>query len=225
MTLGLEGSVRPLPERNRLLNSNPTEKAPHSPVPSASSLDGSAITIAEKLLVQLPREGGVVVLGAVSTSPDAFELARQLAVALRTITARSALLVQTCPPDGNDPGTQGPGLMDVLAGEAPLGQVAVSPDRTGIVHLGYGRDRSDAAERIVSGAFRGFLDAARQGFDWVVLYSPHLLEQRYAASLIARSDLVVAILRKGRDRAVSVREFRDLCGRLGRPFAGVVLAG
>lgn len=207
------------------MKSAPTANTPVGSVPPASSLDGAAVTIAEKLLTHLPNDGGVVVLGAVSTTSEAFELAHQLTLALRIITSRSALLVQTCPPGEMGPDGQGPGLMDVLAGDALLGQVVRIPDEAGTVHLGYGSARADATELMVSDAFRLFLEAARQRFPWIVVYSTHLLEQRHAASLIARSNLVVAALRKGRDRAESVREFRGLCNSLGRPFAGVVLTG
>ncbi len=192
-----------------------------------SELSGGAIILAEKLLARLPETGGLLVFGSVSYESDDDILAWQLALAIQIIGSKPTLLVQTGLPKLTEAqvghNADQPGLTDVLVGATTL-QQALFPSRgRELASLGYGTLRERTAELVMSEAFRGFIKTAMLQFHWIFVHCPSLLDERYAASLIARSHAVVTTLKGGRGRAECVRTIRDLCAQLNRPFAGVIL--
>jgi hypothetical protein len=193
-----------------------------------SEVDGDAIILAEKLLVRLPPKGGVIAFGSICEESDDAYLARQLAWAVQIIGSKPILFVKAgpaCPPEaGGMEQSNEIGLTDVLSGSATL-EKALSQSAGGqcLRTIPYGTQREQNARLIISEAFRSFLQAAMRQFHWIFVHCPQLLDQSYSASVIARSDLVVASLKSGRGQVHQVNAIRELCSYFSRPFAGVIL--
>jgi hypothetical protein len=184
-----------------------------------SKLSGDAIILAEKLLVRLGDRGGSIVLGPISNGCSDRLLIRQLALALQVISARPTLLV--CSETSGSVDQHG--FTDLLVGATTLQQVLATSKGQELASIGYGTLSERAPELVISEAFRAFIKTALLQFHWILFHCSHLLDQRLAASLIARSDGVIATLERGRGQASEVRAIRDLCAHLNRPFAGVIL--
>lgn len=194
-----------------------------------SELHGEAISLAERLLVLLGGKGSVLALGSLSGGVDLAVLAEHLGRAIQAVSSKPVLVVQAAleiGPEGSPGGSGGTterGLTDILSGEVRFEAWAGALPVRGPASLGLGTRPGQATELIVAEPFRSFVSAAQGRFGWIILCCPQLLEQRHAASLVARSDAVVGTLRAGEGKAEGVRALQEFCRGLNRSLAGVIL--
>jgi hypothetical protein len=194
---------------------------------TADELQPETIALTEKLIARLPNTGGIIAVGNLSPACEGLLLAQQLALTLQIITAKPVLMVNASTPAApaatNRQDREAPGLTDVLRGAAALGDAIVATARAGLYALARGTDSPQVAELIVSSAYSDFITEAKERFHCVMIHCPSLLQQKEAASIIARADSLVLVAKSGQDRRRDVLAVRTLCAELKTDFLGVVL--
>jgi Mrp family chromosome partitioning ATPase len=186
-------------------------------------------------LAQLPGgERGRVLL---VTSPVAREGKSTVALGLALAAARSerVLLVEAdlrAPVQAARLGLgPGPGLADLLSGDAPVAAVLRSiavehvGATAGLTCVPAGSATPWAPELIRSQRLRSFLADAREEYDLIVIDSAPLLAVAEAAELMPLTDVVALCARVGAADASEVRACRETLARLPpRPTALVLTA-
>jgi hypothetical protein len=205
--------------------------AHQKPIPDEEKSSGihlreDAIALAEKLVVRLPADGAVIVLGSLSTASEGPLLANQLALALQVISSKPVLLIDASPqPNADnqevDVGRQG--LTDVLCGSVTLKESLNPSGRQDLKTITFGTRIENATELIISSAFRELIKEAKEQFHWVIIYCSSLLHQKESATIISRADSLIATLKRGEGRGRDVRAIRELCSQVKTEFAGIVL--
>lgn len=162
----------------------------------------------------------------VVTSPGAGEgksiTAANLALTMAQEFQRNVLLVDA---DLRNPAVhtlfgieQGPGLSDVLAGEASLDDVLVYSPECRLTLLPAGNSPEYPSELLGSSAMRRLLDTLRSRFDRVLLDSPAVIPVADVGTLAPMLDGAVMVVRAGvtkrpaLDQALAVFEERQRLG-------------
>jgi capsular exopolysaccharide synthesis family protein len=205
---------------------------PESPVllGDASGLDEfeSFRGLRAEVVTRLEKVEGAKVLAVLSPSPGegkstvAINLARVLAMEgrrvlvfdadLRRPSARKALGIPS-----------GPGLEEVLKGEATL-EKAVQPSSVPMVDvLGAREGTSGAAELAGSPRFDAALQAARERYDFVIIDSAPVNVVSESALVARRADAAVLVTRHGRTGRGSALAARKRLEGMGIRLLGAVL--
>jgi hypothetical protein len=190
---------------------------------NAGHLTNEVLAVAEKALARLPAGGSCVVCGSLTPQHDEAGFAMALAKGLQLISAKRALFVELGEPGAEAAISRTPGVMEILRGDATLAQAALPAPHSELKIIGPGRRGENAAELLVSMAFREFLQQARKEYQWVMVHNHHLLEGEESLSIISRADALVATLKRGEGYGRDVAAARQLCEQFKTVFLGVVL--
>jgi len=141
------------------------------------------------------------------TSAQAHEGKTTLALSVARMRAAAQQKVVIVDADLRAPGVhpafglpRGPGLSEVLAGEATLDEVLRVDDQTGLAVVTAGRARPNPSDLIESEAMRALLDTLRGRFDLVVVDSPPVRAAADARLLASLTDTTLFVVRWGRTR-------------------------
>jgi capsular exopolysaccharide synthesis family protein len=88
----------------------------------------------------------------------------------------------------------GPGLAEVLGGEAAVDTALRATEVPNLKVMGSGKVPENPAELVGSDAFRSFLEAQRRAFDWVLIDAPPVLAMADAPVLSSLADGVVMVV-------------------------------
>ena len=91
---------------------------------------------------------------------------------------------------------EGPGLSELLDGEAALSDVIVRLEPSGLHLLPGGRTRSDVAEQISGPNFAAILESAQERFDYIIIDAPPLGVFVDAKVLINQTDGALLVVRR-----------------------------
>ncbi|MGE3933631.1 MAG: polysaccharide biosynthesis tyrosine autokinase [Rhodospirillaceae bacterium] len=141
------------------------------------------------------------------TSAQAHEGKTTLALSVARMRAAAQQKVVIVDADLRAPGVhpafalpRGPGLAEVLAGEATLDEALRADDQTGLAVLTAGRARPNPSDLIESEAMRTLLDTLRSRYDLVVVDSPPVRAAADARFLASLTDTTLFVVRWGRTR-------------------------
>lgn len=121
-----------------------------------------------------------------------------------------------------EPGT-GPGLMDVVAGRAPLGEALIHDATTGADILVSEASRDNAADVLSSPGFEALLSAARESHDFVIVDTPPVLVVPDARIVAQHADAVLFTVRWDRTTRRQVHDALAMFASVGHPVDGIVL--
>ncbi len=116
----------------------------------------------------------------------------------------------------------GPGLTDVLVGDAEIDEVTRSW-RDGVVVVPGGRRPPNRGELLASGRLRSAVDRLRTGNDVVLVIGPPLLPVADSANLALLCDGVLLCVTHGRTRKDQLHLAATMLDRVGARTVGVVL--
>jgi len=185
-----------------------------------AGLSDEAIAIAERLLLRLPKEGGIVLVGSLGAKGENL-LAQQLALAFQVISSKRALFLEFSVPREAGGSQAKARLLEVLAGESHFEQVV--EQAKGVAVMQYGQPGQHRSELVVSNQFRAFLESASREFPWIVLSCGSFFDFEETASLVSRADGVVAGVKRGVATVENLHALQGLCRELKTEFLGVVL--
>lgn len=118
-------------------------------------------------------------------------------------------------------GASGPGLSEVLSGQASLEQAVTRGD--GLAVLGAGSLPPNPAELLASPALADTLARAASAHELVLISGSGLLEHSDTALVARLAQRSILLVGKGLDSQAQVRESLDLLETIDAPVAGVVL--
>lgn len=175
--------------------------------------------------------GGAKVLAVLSAArgEGKTSVAAQLAMNLAQHTGKPTLLIDG---DLRSPAVHGlfdvcpgPGLADVLTGEASLEDAAV-PDATGRLDvLPAGAPGENVHRLIGSEAWRALLQDASARYEHIVLDTPPLLSAGESLAMAKAAGACVVCVMRGKSRMEQVMKARNRLQAVGAPLAGIVLNG
>lgn len=120
---------------------------------------------------------------------------------------------------------EGPGLEEVLRGEAKFEEAVQASRLSGVDVLGAREGLRGAAELAGAPAFEGALRAARERYDFVLIDSAPVNEVSESALVARRADGALLVVRQGRTgRGAGQAACKRLAG-MGAPLLGAVLNG
>ena len=109
---------------------------------------------------------------------------------------------------------RGPGLADLLSGEASLGEVITTLPDLGVDFMAKGRNVSNPAELLVLGNLEKTLDELKAFYNHIVIDSPPILGATDAAILGKQADATFLVVKEGRYTAqeleVSFKRFQQV---------------
>lgn len=166
----------------------------------------------------------------VVTSPEAADGKTTTAVNLSVAFAQQGLRVLLVDCDLRRPGLatalgvpSGPGVTDLLLGEAELPDGIYETRVSRLDVLPCGTSRTDAAELLGSPQMRALIDRLSGDYDLVVMDTPPVLAASDAVVLAARADGVLLVLRAGEtDRGAAQYALQQLTGVRARVVGGVL---
>ena len=115
------------------------------------------------------------------------------------------------------------GLLEVLAGEVPLGEALVLDEATGVVVLPVGRSSHDTADLLTGAAMDNLIIELRKTYDLIVIDAPPVLPIAEARSLATKADAVVFVVRWRKTAEQAVRTALRLLPRDQTRIAGILL--
>jgi capsular exopolysaccharide synthesis family protein len=118
---------------------------------------------------------------------------------------------------------EGPGLIQVLEGQAELDDAICRVQDSGLDVIGAGGYAHDQAVQLLSGApMAGVLDELRKRYDHVVIDTPPVIELADAGILGAMSDDVLLIVRMNRTPKPLVDQAIRILDSYNAPVAGLI---
>lgn len=118
---------------------------------------------------------------------------------------------------------RGPGLVDVLAGDATTESALLSSHDGGPAVLPAGSPRAGQATLVSSRAMGEVLDWLTERFDYVVVDAPAVLTSTAAAGLAAHVDGTLVVVAAGRTERTDLRSALDRLDRVGVQVHGLVV--
>ncbi|QSA98579.1 polysaccharide biosynthesis tyrosine autokinase [Methylococcus sp. EFPC2] len=108
---------------------------------------------------------------------------------------------------------RGPGLSELMAGEAALGDVIVTLPHAGVDFIPRGRNITSPAEQLALGDLEHWLDEMKAFYNHILIDSPPILGATDAAIIGKQADATFLVVKEGRYTAqeleVSHRRFRQ----------------
>ncbi len=212
--------------RSRLLGKNsPTEYLlSHSASAFAESIRSFHVGLATDRSGRAPRS-------ILVTSSQPGEGKTTVAVCLARLLAQAGQRVVIIDADTRRPAVHDamgvevkPGLMDVLAGKAPLNEAIVADTRTGAAVLPAGKVVSNPPAALSSPRINELLRVVSARYDCVIVDSPPIMAVADALMLTRRVDATVVVARWGQTRRESVRLALKRIADAGGNVAGVLLS-
>jgi capsular exopolysaccharide synthesis family protein len=120
-------------------------------------------------------------------------------------------------------GAMGPGLVDAVHGDWPLGGMIRSTAIPGLSILPAGRARSARGELLPSATLRRLLGELTLRYDVVIVDAPPVLPSATASVIGAVCDGVLFVVRAGRTEQSVARDALDRLRRVGAHVVGAVL--
>lgn len=118
---------------------------------------------------------------------------------------------------------QGPGVMEVLTGKAPLEDALQSSGIEGLSLIPCGGKTPKPAEVIAHGGMSGLLEALHKKFDVVVIDSPPVLNMPDAPLLSKYADAVILVVQTGKTRITDVLGAKERLQHVHAPLLGFVM--
>ncbi|MBL0927605.1 MAG: AAA family ATPase [Phycisphaerales bacterium] len=120
-------------------------------------------------------------------------------------------------------GEEGPGLAEVLTGNAAFEAAARPTALPGVTLLPAGRDRKGVHERLTTPAMAQLLRQARERFDIVLIDAPPAVVSGDALAIAGQADASVLVIRAFSEKRGLVTRLRSQMGDAHAEFLGVVI--
>lgn len=161
----------------------------------------------------------VLVTSAASDGADRRSTIHLLA-AVATARGERVLLVEAdleAPPDQD---ASGPGLIEVLRGEAGMAAAAKADSESGAARIGIGDIAKASRETLSRANIEQFLAAAKSSFDLILIDGGVLTGNLRIGPLAAASDRLLIVAKNGATRQRDLLDILDVSEVLGRPVSG-----
>jgi tyrosine-protein kinase Etk/Wzc len=120
-------------------------------------------------------------------------------------------------------GHRGPGLSEIVAGQAPVEGVVRKTEAQGVAVITTGRLPPNPSELLGSKGFKSFLDQVSGAYDFVVIDAPPVLAVTDAAIVAAHAGVNLLVLRAGRHPPREIAAALKALGHAGAHVNGAVV--
>ncbi|GJE19050.1 GumC family protein [Methylobacterium marchantiae] len=161
----------------------------------------------------------VLVTSAASDSADR-RSAIHLLAAVATARGERVLFVEADLDAAPQAGTTGPGLIEVLSGEAGMATAAKADSESGAARIGIGDTAKASREALSRRNIEQFLAAAKSSFDLILVDGGVLTGNLRIGPLASASDRLLIVAKNGATRQRDLLDLLDISEVLGRPVSG-----
>lgn len=161
----------------------------------------------------------VLVTSAASESVDR-RSAIHLLAAVATARGDRVLFVEADLDAPADPAPAGPGLIEVLRGEAGMAVAAKADPESGAARIGIGDAAKASRDTLSRRTVEQFLTAAKSSFDLILVDGGVLTGNLRIGALASASDRLLILARNGATRQRDLLDLLDISQVLGRPVSG-----
>ncbi|WP_019906653.1 exopolysaccharide transport family protein [Methylobacterium sp. 77] len=161
----------------------------------------------------------VLVTSAASDTTDR-RSAIHLLAAVATARGERVLFVEADLDAAPDVGASGPGLIEVLRGEAKMAVAAKADSESGAARIGIGDTAKASREALSRRNVEQFLTAAKSSFDLILVDGGVLTGNLRIGPLASASDRLLVLAKNGATRQRDLLDLLDISEVLGRPISG-----
>jgi succinoglycan biosynthesis transport protein ExoP len=190
------------------------------------SVDGLRTTL---VLAESMRHMHVLAIASAVSSEGKTSVATELAVSIARSTGKPTLLIDG---DMRAPDIHrmfdvavGPGLADVLSGEALFEDSVVATDSPMLAILPAGMLATSPHRLLHNGAFHRLLEAARKSYEYVIIDTPPVLAASESLVLAKYADATLVCAMRDRTRLSHIKRAHARLNAAGANPIGVVLSG